>query len=66
MSDWCGRKGAMLIADVFLVAGFLFVALVPGLWAGFAGRFISGIGTGISTFAVPLYLSEVSPSKWHK
>ena len=56
----------MLIADIFLVAGFLFVALVPGLWAGFAGRFISGIGTGISTFAVPLYLSEVSPSKWHK
>lgn len=56
----------MLISDIFIVIGFLFIALVPYLYNAYVGRFICGFGTGISSFAVPLYLSEVSPHKWHK
>jgi len=42
------------------------IALAPSIMIGFFGRFIAGIGQGILSFAIPLYLNEVGTSSYNK
>lgn len=55
-----------VIGDLIIGAGFVIVILAPGIFAGFIGRFVSGIGQGITSFTIPLYLNEVGTEKYNK
>ena len=66
MSDRWGRKGSMVIADVFICGGLLWISFIPNMYLGFVGRIITGFGSGISSFAVPMYISEIVPDKYNK
>jgi MFS family permease len=55
-----GRKGAMLV-DAFLYAvSFLVIAAAPSIWFIYAGRFLSGISTGICSLVCPVYVAETA------
>lgn len=56
----------MLFADVFICVGLLWIVFIPSMYLGWVGRAITGFGSGISSFAVPLYISEIVPDKYNK
>lgn len=63
LSDRYGRRATMLIAaGIFVLATLgcvLLEAFSPIIWA----RILTGIGIGIASNVVPLYLSEIAPVK---
>ena len=61
ISDRIGRKKVILVADVLFVIGSLILAAAPAVWVLLVGRFIVGLGVGVASQIVPLYLSEVAP-----
>ena len=61
ISDYIGRKWVIIAADIFIGAGFLVIAFCPYLWCGLLGRVLSGIGSGLLSFIIPVYLEEMGP-----
>jgi sugar porter (SP) family MFS transporter len=62
ITDKLGRRVVILGAAVIFAAGALWTG-----WAGtpaslFAGRLFLGIAIGISSYAVPMYIAEISPA----
>ncbi|KAK9763068.1 hypothetical protein K7432_010602 [Basidiobolus ranarum] len=56
-----GRKNTLLYNTIFHVVGTLLLGLAYNTTSLFAGRFIVGIGGGISIVVVPMYLTEIAP-----
>ena len=42
-----------------MALGFVVIITTDGVLFGFFGRFISGFGQGLTSFSIPLYISEV-------
>lgn len=63
LSDNCGRKVPLYVADIGFIVGCLIMALAPMIWVLVVGRFIIGICVGICIMIVPVYLSEMVPSQ---
>jgi MFS transporter, SP family, solute carrier family 2 (myo-inositol transporter), member 13 len=63
VSDLIGRKKVILFADVMFTMGSIIMAIADEIWILMIGRFIVGIGVGVAAQIVPLYLSEVAPTK---
>jgi len=63
ISNKIGRKPVIMIADVFFTVGSFVMGFAPTIWCLVLGRFILGIGIGIASQIVPLYLSEVAPTE---
>ncbi len=59
LADSLGRKKAFLLDSIPLLAGALVCASAQGLAGMIAGRLLTGIGIGLSSALVPLYISEV-------
>ena len=55
-----------VFGDLVIGAGFIIVIITPGIFAGFIGRFVSGLGQGVTSFTIPLYLNEVGTAKYNK
>lgn len=55
-----GRKFGMYVITVFFAIGYLFLAAAFNKWMLFIGRLLCGFGTGITTIAVPVYVSETA------
>ena len=66
IADKIGRKWAIVISVSITGVGFIVIASAPSIMIGFLGRFIAGIGQGIISFAIPLYLNEVGTSSYNK
>jgi SP family galactose:H+ symporter-like MFS transporter len=63
IADKFGRRATLLITAVIFVVGALLCAAAPSAALLIFGRVIVGIGIGLSSTAVPLYISEISPAK---
>ena len=63
LSDRVGRRKALLLTSIIFIAGSLLCAAASSLRVLIAGRVIVGIGIGLSSTTVPVYISEVSPAK---
>lgn len=63
LADNVGRRKAFLIDAVPLLAGALLCASATGLSTMLLGRALVGIGIGLSSALVPLYISEIAPTK---
>lgn len=63
IADQIGRKKVIIAAALLDAIGSLYTGLAPDATHLMAGRFIIGLAIGVSSLAVPLYLSEVSPAK---
>ena len=58
-----GRRPLIALASAAYAGGSLALALAPGFWSLLAGRLALGLGVGLSSVAVPVYLAEVAPPK---
>ena len=59
LADKRGRKKSFLIACLPLVLGSFLCASATSAQSMLAGRFFAGVGIGLSSALVPLYISEV-------
>jgi MFS transporter, SP family, galactose:H+ symporter len=63
IADRLGRKKVILAAAVIFFFGALWSGLASGPTELLLARFFLGIAIGVSSFAVPLYIAEISPTK---
>ncbi|KAF9607615.1 hypothetical protein IFM89_037543 [Coptis chinensis] len=58
-----GRRLTMLIAGLLFIAGVIFNAAAQDLAMLIAGRILLGCGVGFANQAVPVFLSEIAPTR---
>jgi sugar porter (SP) family MFS transporter len=63
LSDRFGRRKMLLITSVVFIAGALVCAAAESIQILILGRVIVGMGIGLASSVVPLYISEISPAK---
>ncbi|QQR91367.1 MAG: sugar porter family MFS transporter [Myxococcales bacterium] len=63
ITDMLGRKKVILITAFIFGAGSIMTGLAPTVELLVVGRIVIGVAIGIASFAVPLYISEISPKK---
>lgn len=63
LSDRLGRKKPLLISAIFFFLSALGCAFVPSLTGLVLFRFLGGVGIGLASNVVPLYISEIAPAK---
>ena len=61
LADLWGRRRMVLIAAVVFTAGTAAAMTAMASWTLVASRFVIGIGVGITSVVVPLYLTELAP-----
>lgn len=61
-SDRLGRKEVLLVGDVFFTVGALLMAVASTANALIAGRAFVGLGVGLASVTVPVYIAESVPA----
>ncbi|OCF39359.1 MFS transporter, SP family, solute carrier family 2 (myo-inositol transporter), member 13 [Kwoniella heveanensis CBS 569] len=63
LSDYTGRKMVIVIANIVFILGSLIQgtcnSVNPMIW----GRFVVGLGVGLASCIVPLYIGELAPTR---
>jgi len=62
VSDKYGRRKVIMGSDVCFTIGALMQAFSSSIAQLMIGRVIVGLGVGIASMIVPVYVSEVSPT----
>jgi MFS family permease len=62
LADWLGRKLLIMVSSVIFLIGVLLVVIADTYSTLLMGRVIQGVGVGIITIVVPLFLSESLPT----
>src|ERR671916_2160451 len=62
LPDRFGRRPAVLLAAVIFGLGALAVAFAPSVAFIVLGRFLLGLGVGLASMIVPLYIAEIAPA----
>ncbi|KAL1204648.1 Sugar transporter ERD6 [Cardamine amara subsp. amara] len=61
VADVLGRKRTMLFCQSFCVTGWLCIAFAQdALWLD-CGRLLIGIGVGLFSYVIPIYIAEIAP-----
>lgn len=63
ITDILGRKKVIIFTAVIFAVGAIGTGLAPSISFLIAGRIVIGIAIGIASFTVPLYISEISPTR---
>jgi sugar porter (SP) family MFS transporter len=63
IADLIGRKKVILAAALVFSAGAVWSGMAPDARMLLMARFFLGIAIGVSSFAVPLYIAEISPAR---
>jgi MFS family permease len=63
LSDTLGRRRALFASAMVFAAGAILMGLAQDFYSLFAGRIVTGIGTGCGLVLAPLYAAELSPAK---
>ncbi len=61
LSDRLGRRVTLMLTSVIFILGALICALADSFAILLVGRTIVGIGIGLASTTVPVYISEVAP-----
>lgn len=64
VADYFGRRRLLIITSVVFLIGTLACAFAASISVLVVARIIVGIAIGIASFVVPLYISEVAPTKY--
>lgn len=62
VTDVLGRRKVILCSAVIFAVGAMWSGLAPDIYQLVASRLFLGIAIGVSSFAVPLYIAEISPA----
>ncbi|WVZ50217.1 hypothetical protein U9M48_001492 [Paspalum notatum var. saurae] len=60
-ADLLGRRGTLVLANVFLMAGALFMSLGGSFSTLMAARCVTSVGAGFSIVVTSVYNAEISP-----
>ncbi len=60
-ADRFGRKATLTLAGLVFIVGVVVTVVADGYSGALVGRLIQGIGVGLITIVVPLYMVEVMP-----
>lgn len=63
ITDYLGRKKVILASAFIFATGAIWTGFAPNVTQLMISRFYLGLAIGVSSFAVPLYISEISPTK---
>ncbi len=63
ITDYLGRKKVILASAFVFATGAVWTGLAPTVNQLMISRFYLGLAIGVSSFAVPLYISEIAPTK---
>ncbi len=63
ITDIVGRKKVIIVTSIIFAVGSVLTGAAPSMWFLVISRILLGVAIGISSFAVPLYISEISPTK---
>ncbi|VAI10613.1 unnamed protein product [Triticum turgidum subsp. durum] len=61
MVEHVGHKGALMIAAIPNIIGWLAISLAKDTTFLYIGRLLEGFGVGIISYTVPVYIAEISP-----
>ncbi|XP_068168118.1 proton myo-inositol cotransporter-like isoform X3 [Antennarius striatus] len=61
LNGWLGRRVCILAASFTFSLGGVVLALAPDRAVLLGGRIVVGLGIGIASMTVPVYIAEVSP-----
>ncbi|XP_037623415.1 proton myo-inositol cotransporter-like isoform X2 [Sebastes umbrosus] len=61
LNGWLGRRVCILLASFIFSVGGIILSLAPGKVVLLVGRITVGLGIGIASMTVPVYIAEVSP-----
>ncbi|KAF2307144.1 hypothetical protein GH714_025100 [Hevea brasiliensis] len=61
IADFIGWKRTMLLSELFCTPGWLAIAFAKDAWWLDIGRLLIGFGIGLLTYAVPVYVAEITP-----
>ncbi|OAP04105.1 hypothetical protein AXX17_AT3G04940 [Arabidopsis thaliana] len=56
-----GHKMTLWVADLFCITGWLAISLAKDIIWLDMGRFLVGIGVGLISYVVPVYIAEITP-----
>jgi sugar porter (SP) family MFS transporter len=62
LSDRIGRRPTTLLAAIIFGVGAVAVAFAPSVAFIILGRFLLGLGVGLASMIVPLYIAEIAPA----
>jgi sugar porter (SP) family MFS transporter len=62
LADFVGRKFMIVISGVLFIVGIYLTMIANGYDAVMWGRLIQGVGVGIITIVMPLYIIETTPA----
>jgi len=62
LSDRFGRRKMLLITSLIFIAGAVVCALAGSIPILIVGRVVVGVGIGLASSVVPLYISEIAPA----
>ncbi|KAI8342427.1 general substrate transporter [Chlamydoabsidia padenii] len=60
-SDKFGRKLLIIFSSLVFIAGALLLALAPNFACLLVGRLVVGLGVGVASMIVPVFVSEIAP-----
>lgn len=63
LSDWLGRKKAMLASALLFAASVVMIVTAQGFWPLFFGRTLQGLSAGMIAVVIPVFMSECVPAK---
>lgn len=63
VTDRLGRKPVILASAVIFAIGALWSGFSPDIYHLIFSRLFLGVAIGVSSFAVPLYIAEISPAR---
>jgi MFS transporter, SP family, galactose:H+ symporter len=63
VTDMLGRKRIIIITSAIFMCGALLSGSAPNVHFLISSRLFLGIGIGIASFSVPLYIAEISPTR---
>lgn len=61
MNDLLGRKYSIMGACLVFAIGAFVMAFTPGFYVLILGRLIAGLGVGLASMTVPVYIAECAP-----
>ncbi|XP_044279321.1 proton myo-inositol cotransporter isoform X5 [Varanus komodoensis] len=61
LNGWCGRRICILLASFIFTAGAALLAAAQDKETLLGGRIVVGLGIGIASMTVPVYIAEVAP-----
>ena len=63
ITDILGRKKVIIVAAIIFGIGALWTGWAGNSTSLFVGRLFLGLAIGVSSYAVPMYIAEISPTK---